>query len=140
MSSLLSDLCLTTMHDIKDIRKNSEKYRESQRNRGENPKVIDDLLLIDAEHRALLTIGQELQSKLNKLTIQYGRAKHSDASPGELFLLEMDMENAKIDAGFAKTDVRLKYMEERQWEMLGGREFAEQIAAEIDESLENSAT
>jgi len=120
------------VHDLKDIRKNPEKYRESQRKRGQDPKVIDDLLLIDAEHRAYITIDQELQGKLNKLTAEYGKGKRDGATANELLLLECDMELAKIEAGIAKSDVRIKYLDEQMWAMLGGREFAEQIIDEID--------
>lgn len=115
------------MHDIKDVRKNPEKYRESQRARGLAPEVIDELLLLDAESRAYKTIEQELQSKLNKLTDQYGKAKHGGATPDELTWLEVDMEVAKIDAAIAKSETGIKYMEEKMWSVLGGREAANNL-------------
>jgi seryl-tRNA synthetase len=124
------------VHDPKDIRKNPDKYRESQRKRGLSSDTIDVFLLDDAELRALKTIQQELQSKLNKLTELYGKAKREGVSQSQLVWIELEMEMAKLDAVVASSDVRIEFIERREWAMIdmafGGRENYEKICEEID--------
>jgi hypothetical protein len=124
------------LHDIKDIRRDPEKYRESQRKRGLESGVIDELLLVDGELRALKTVKQECQSRLNKLSEEYGRAKRRGATELELFVIEFDIALVNLDLLIALTDVQIKYMEEREYAMLGGREIFEEICNEIEATRE----
>ena len=128
------------VNDLKDIRRDPEKYRESQRKRGLDPSIIDELLLVDGELRALKTVKQECQSKLNKLSEGYGKAKQRGATEQELFVIEFDIALVNLDLLIATMDVRIKYMEEREYAMLGGREVFEEICNEIEARSENSET
>lgn len=100
------------MHDSKDIRKNPDKYRASQLKRNQDPAIIEAWLRCDTELRALTTIEQELQARLNKLSEAYGRAKLAGLSRRELSYIQFDMELAHVDSIIAKNQVRINFLEE----------------------------
>jgi seryl-tRNA synthetase len=105
------------MHDIKDIRKNPEKYRDAQRKRGQDPSVIDEVLGLDEQIRAIKTVEQNMQSKLNKLTEQYGKAKREGASEWDLAVIQFEMTLVEIDAHIEKMDMRIAFMDKDQRKM-----------------------
>ena len=59
------------MLDIKQMRKNPEKFKQGLRDRGENPAVIDDVLALDVRLRELKTERDRLRHKVNKMTKRY---------------------------------------------------------------------
>jgi seryl-tRNA synthetase len=111
------------MNDIRDIRRDPERFRESQRRRGQDPSLIDDLLLADAELRALRAVEQELRSALNRLTDRFGRAKREGASETELWGVQLEMSMAELDAAIRSSDIRVEFMDRRQ------RKFAADFCA-----------
>lgn len=56
------------MNDIKDIRKDPDKYRKGMEDRGKDPAEIDALLEADAEARVSKTLLQNRQSQANLVT------------------------------------------------------------------------
>lgn len=71
------------MNDLKDIRKDPEKYRQMMTNRGKDPAEIDELLELDEEARLAKTIAQNSQSQANIHTDIFALSKNSKM-PAEL--------------------------------------------------------
>ena len=123
------------MNDIKDIRKDPEKYRQSQRNRGQDPGLIDELLIEDEYVRARKTAADQAQSKRNKLTAEYGRLvglqkkgettyfdKEYDLTRGiewGLAILEYEQYLVDLDEHIAKTDARVVYLTKLEERIFG---------------------
>jgi seryl-tRNA synthetase len=59
------------MHDLKAIRQNTEFYR-TQFARRNHAHIMDDILLLDEQNRALVTQSQKLQSDRNILSKEIG--------------------------------------------------------------------
>ncbi len=60
------------MLDIKFIRQEPELSRRKLQERGESPKLIDELLGSDESRRAIVTELEQLQAKLNASSKEIG--------------------------------------------------------------------
>ena len=69
------------MLDIRRIRENPDELRTALRNRGQEPAVVDEVLSIDAEWRALKVSVDEKRAEKNKATHEVAKA-HDEPSAG----------------------------------------------------------
>ena len=60
------------MLDIKFIRQEPELSRKKLEERGESPKLIEELLGLDESRRAIVTELEQLQAKLNASSKEIG--------------------------------------------------------------------
>jgi len=88
------------MLDINFIRQNPAKVKESQKNRGLDPRLVDKVLAADSERRQLITQIEKLRSEKNKL----GR--------------EQKEKGRKIKEKLKKLEPRLKEVKEKMEEIL----------------------
>ncbi len=87
------------MIDLKVIRENPEVARTSQKVRGENPDLIDQVIAADDARRAALTAFEALRAEQNILSKSVGAAKGDEKAP----LLEKAKElSAQVKAAEAK--------------------------------------
>lgn len=87
------------MIDLKVIRENPEVARTSQKVRGENPDLIDQVIAADDARRAALTAFEALRAEQNILSKRVGAAKGDEKAP----LLEKAKElSAQVKAAEAK--------------------------------------
>ncbi len=63
------------MLDIKLFRENPDTVREGLKKRGKDTAVVDEVLQIDKERRAILTEVESLKGKRNKVSKEIGAAK-----------------------------------------------------------------
>ncbi len=70
------------MHDLKEIRENPDKFKISLKRRGEEVKLIDDLLRLDEQRRKIILEVETLKNKRNSESQQVGelKKKGQDAS------------------------------------------------------------
>lgn len=61
------------MIDIRDLRENPDKYRTGAANKNYDPALVDQLLAVDAQLRALTTRQQELTAEKNRIGKQIGQ-------------------------------------------------------------------
>jgi seryl-tRNA synthetase len=61
--------------DIKFLRENPDVVRESQKKRGEDPKVVDQLLELDTKRRDAIVAFEALRAEQNQLSKSVGAAK-----------------------------------------------------------------
>ena len=62
------------MIDLKRVRENPEAVRESQRARGEDPSLVDELLAADEARRAAIQKADELRSEQKAFGKKIGQA------------------------------------------------------------------
>ena len=63
------------MIDLKVLREDPERVRQSQRVRGENPELVDQLLVADTARREAITAFEALRAEQNQLSKSVGAAK-----------------------------------------------------------------
>lgn len=63
------------MIDLKVLREDPERVRQSQRVRGENPELVDALLVADTSRREAITAFEALRAEQNLLSKSVGAAK-----------------------------------------------------------------
>jgi seryl-tRNA synthetase len=63
------------MIDIKNLRENSEIYKENNRKKGRNENLVDEVLRIDEEWRKLKYEADGLRSERNKVSEEINKAK-----------------------------------------------------------------
>ena len=63
------------MIDLKALRENPDLFRNSQKVRGEDPSVIDQLLKADDERRVAISEFESLRAEQNTLSKAVGSAK-----------------------------------------------------------------
>jgi seryl-tRNA synthetase len=61
--------------DLKVLREDPERVRQSQRVRGENPELVDQLLVADTARREAITAFEALRAEQNQLSKSVGAAK-----------------------------------------------------------------
>ncbi|MBA1835109.1 serine--tRNA ligase [Corynebacterium wankanglinii] len=66
------------MIDLKRVRENPEAVRESQRARGEDPALVDELLAADEARRAAIQAADELRSEQKAFGKKIGQAAPED--------------------------------------------------------------
>jgi seryl-tRNA synthetase len=94
------------MIDLKALRENPELFRNSQKVRGEDPSVVDQLIKVDDERRAAIAEFENLRAEQNTLSKAVGGAKGAEKN----FLLE----NAKrLAASVKAADSKRAAVEER---------------------------
>ncbi len=73
------------MLDIKEIRKNADKFKEGLKYRGEEyVNQIDEILALDVERRNFLTEVEQLKSSKNELSKEIGMLKRNGENADEL--------------------------------------------------------
>ncbi len=84
------------MLDIKKIRENPDELRKALKDRGQEAKVVDEILKLDSEWRELRSASDELRAKKNKVTQEIALLKKEkkDAEPN---IHEMHKVNAELD-------------------------------------------
>lgn len=60
------------MIDLKELRANPDRYRQSQQARGEDPALVDDVINADMEHRAALASFERLRAEQKQLGKKIG--------------------------------------------------------------------
>lgn len=98
------------MIDLKLLRENPDKVRASQQNRGEDPKLVDELLVADESRRAAIVNADELRSQHKALGRTIGQA--SDQERPEL-LKEAEALKEKVRAA----EEEQRAAEERVYEL-----------------------
>ena len=63
------------MIDIKFLRENPDAVRDSQKKRGEDPKIVDQLLELDTKRRDAIVAFEALRAEQNQLSKSVGAAK-----------------------------------------------------------------
>ena len=63
------------MIDLKILREDPERVRQSQKVRGENVEIVDQLLALDEARRSAITTFEALRAEQNILSISVGAAK-----------------------------------------------------------------
>ena len=66
------------MIDLKRVRENPEAVRESQRARGEDPALVDELLAADEARRSAIQAADELRSEQKAFGKKIGQAAPED--------------------------------------------------------------
>ena len=56
------------MLDVRLFREEPDRVREGLRNRGEDPSVVDEVLRLDEQRRAILVKKETLQARRNELS------------------------------------------------------------------------
>ena len=87
------------MIDIKFLRENPDAVRDSQKKRGEDPKIVDQLLELDTKRRDAIVAFEALRAEQNQLSKSVGSAKGDEKQA----LLEKAKElAAKVKSADAK--------------------------------------
>ena len=68
------------MIDIKFLRENPDAFRASQKGRGENVELVDEILVIDEVKRAAINHFESLRQEQNALSKSVGAAKGDEKS------------------------------------------------------------
>ena len=68
------------MIDIKFLRENPDVVRASQKGRGEDPSIVDQVLVADEARRIALNEFEVLRAEQNTLSKSVGAAKGDDKS------------------------------------------------------------
>ena len=68
------------MIDLKILREDPERVRQSQKVRGENVEIVDQLLTLDEARRTAITNFETLRAEQNVLSKSVGAAKGDDKS------------------------------------------------------------
>ena len=68
------------MIDIKFLRENPDAVRASQKGRGENVELVDEILVIDEVKRAAINHFESLRQEQNALSKSVGAAKGDEKS------------------------------------------------------------
>ncbi|MEY4444031.1 MAG: hypothetical protein RL301_110, partial [Actinomycetota bacterium] len=63
------------MIDIKFLRENPDAVRDSQKKRGEDPKIVDQLLELDTKRRDAIVAFEALRAEQNQLSKSVSAAK-----------------------------------------------------------------
>ena len=63
------------MIDIKFLRENPDAVRDSQKKRGEDPKIVDQLMELDTKRRDAIVAFEALRAEQNQLSKSVGAAK-----------------------------------------------------------------
>ena len=66
------------MIDLKRVRENPEAVRESQRARGEDPALVDELLAADEARRVAIQSADELRAEQKAFGKKIGQAAPED--------------------------------------------------------------
>ncbi|MFV0424130.1 MAG: serine--tRNA ligase [Bacilli bacterium] len=102
------------MLDIKEIRKNPEKFKEGLKLRGEQyVKQIDDILALDVERRRHLTEVEQLKNLKNDLSKQIGLFKRDGKDTNELIV-----ESEKITSKIEKFDEEIATIDKRIFDII----------------------
>ena len=72
------------MLDIRTLRAQPDRAKEALARRGENPDIIDELLVLDSERRVRQTEMEQIKAEQNKLGPQIAQAKKSGGDASEL--------------------------------------------------------
>ena len=67
-----------TVIDLKRVRENPEAVRESQRARGEDPALVDELLAADEARRSAIQAADELRAEQKAFGKKIGQAAPED--------------------------------------------------------------
>lgn len=89
------------MLDLILIRRDPDRVRRSAVRRGLDPAFIDDVLRLDAEHRAALTEVEQAKAEKNRLSAQIGKAADKAAAAKEL-RPQLDALSARIEQADAR--------------------------------------
>ena len=68
------------MLDIKEIRKNPEKFRKGMVDRGLNPSIIDEAIELDRVYRAMKQDVEELRHQLKIQSKEFFRNRRQNES------------------------------------------------------------
>ena len=71
------------MHDLKNLRRNPEELKASQRKRGGDPAAVDQLLALDAEHRECQMKVDALRQERNTASKSIGQLKKAGEDASE---------------------------------------------------------
>ena len=102
------------MIDIKFLRENPDDVRDSQKKRGEDPKIVDQLLELDTKRRDAIVAFEALRAEQNQLSKSVGAAKGDEKqallnSAKDLAnkVKEADAKRAELEAETNKVALRL---------------------------------
>ena len=105
------------MIDLKLLRENPDLVRESQRTRGENPALVDDLLAADERRRESIAAGDALRAEQKAFSKDMGKAMRTAsgeekaelrAKGQELSAKVKEAETVQKDAEQAVHDLQMK--------------------------------
>jgi seryl-tRNA synthetase len=102
------------MLDLNLVRTDPERVRISARRRGQSATFVDDVLQLDSERRAALTIAEALKAEKNALTASISKAADRAAEAARL-----KPEIAALDARIAEAGARLPAFDEQLNALLG---------------------
>jgi seryl-tRNA synthetase len=96
------------MLDIKFIRENPDKVKQSIANKNETDKV-DELLTLDAKRREIITMVEELKAKRNKVSSQIPKMKKAGEDTTTIFaeMKKVSDQTAELDASLRETEEKL---------------------------------
>ena len=93
------------MIDIKALEKNeqvdglgrsySETYRESLKNRGEDGSLVDQLLSLNSERKALVTQAEQARAEQNRVGLEIAKRKRAGEN-ADVLLSEMQKLSSQI--------------------------------------------
>ena len=101
------------MIDLKFLRENPDLVRDSQRTRGANPILVDQLIAADESRRAAIKVADELKAEQNAFGKKIGQAAPEDrpallAGANELKAKVKAAEDARKEAEAAVTDLQMR--------------------------------
>lgn len=101
------------MIDLKFLRENPDLVRDSQRTRGANPILVDQLIAADESRRAAIKAADELKAEQNAFGKKIGQAAPEDrpallAGANELKAKVKTAEDARKEAEAAVTDLQMR--------------------------------
>lgn len=98
------------MLDIKFVRSNPEKVRESLRKRNAKTEIVEDFLRVDEERRQKLVVTEQLKSKRNKVSEEIGIMKKTGQNSEELVLemRQVSQQIKNLDEEIRQVDERLQ--------------------------------
>ena len=101
------------MIDLKFLRENPDLVRDSQRTRGANPILVDQLIAADESRRAAIKAADELKAEQNAFGKKIGQAAPEDrpallAGANELKAKVKAAEDARKEAEAAVTDLQMR--------------------------------
>lgn len=148
------------MLDLKFVRNNPERVKESLQRRNANTELVEEFLRVDEERRQKLMVTEQLKSRRNSVSEEIGRLKKA-GQPAEDLMAEMRQVSGQIkefDEEIRVIDEKLKSIilyipniphetvpigadendnrEERKWGEPGKYGFAPKAHWEIGENLD----
>ncbi|NPA26317.1 MAG: serine--tRNA ligase [Chloroflexi bacterium] len=100
------------MLDLNLIRREPELVKEGLRKRGEDPRIVDEILELDRQRRALIQQVEQLRAERNRVSKQIPRIQ--DQAEREAKIRAMRELGERLKA----LEAELRQVEERLWERL----------------------